>query len=101
MSSLSPYSISCSTNSMNNIHHNENYINDGTNLHYSIPHQLSENNSSSSLIQSTISDYYGQQQHSFHQTRSIPLYSHQNSQIYQENPNHLYRYNPLPSTTQK
>ena len=84
---------------MNNIHHNDNYINDGTNLHYSIPHQLSENTStinSSSLIQSTIEDYY-EQQHSFHQTRSIPLYS----QIYQENPNHLYRYNPIPSTTQK
>ena len=113
MSSLSPYPIPSSLHPMNNPHHHHphhhNYVNDGTNIHYSVPHQLSENNvnvnsesssNSSCLVQSSaIGDYYGQ--NSYHQTssRTLPLYSHQNPQLYQENPNHLYRYNVLPSSS--
>ncbi len=110
MSSLSPYPIPSSLHTMNNHHHHHHHHNygvDGTNTNYSVPHQLSENSvninsesssSSSCLVQSAIVDYYGQ--HSYHQTpsRNIPIYSHQ---IYQDNTNHLYRYNVPSSSTTK
>lgn len=76
---------------MNNCHSSHNYINDGTNLHYSLEHQLSENNPNT--------DYYDQHSYQPIQTRNLPTHY---SQIYQENPNELYRYNSIPSsTTQK
>lgn len=75
---------------MNNIPSSHNYINDGTNLHYSVGHQLIENNVNQDS--STLPDYYDQ--HSYQQRNHPTHYS----QIYQENANQLYRY---PSTTQK
>jgi hypothetical protein len=111
MSSLSPYPIPSSLHTMNNYHHHHhhNYGTDGTNTNYTVPHQLSENSvnitnesssSSSCLVQSPIIDYYGQ--HSYHQTSSrnnIPIYSHQTHHIYQDNQNHLYRYNISSSSS--
>jgi hypothetical protein len=71
---------------MNN-HHN--YSVDDTN--YSTRQQLSDNNVNVNIIQSPILDYYGQESYP---SRHIPLY---NNHIYQDNPNHFYRYNVLSS----
>ncbi|CAF1275263.1 unnamed protein product [Adineta steineri] len=110
MSSLSPYpALHTMNNHHHHHHHNHNYGSDGTNTNYSSIHQLSENSvnvptessstSSSCLIQSPIVDYYGQ--HSYHPAthRTLPLYPHQTHHLYQDNPNNLYRYNALPTSS--
>ncbi|CAF1163567.1 unnamed protein product [Rotaria sordida] len=84
---------------MNN-NNNNNYGIDGTNTNYSTRQQLSDNNrnvnNSSCHLQSPIVDYY--EQESFHETpsRQISIY---NNDIYQDNTNHFYRYNLIPSTS--
>lgn len=111
MSSLSSYPIPSSLHTMNNHHHHHHhhYGNDGTNTNYSsTTHQLSENSSNitnesssntSCIVQSPIVDYYGQHPYNQTTTRTLPLYSHQNHHIYQENSNNLYRYNVIPSSS--
>ncbi|CAF1015367.1 unnamed protein product [Rotaria sordida] len=113
MSSLSSYPIASSLHTMNNNNNNNNhhhhYGTDGLNINYTQrTHQLSENSinmrnesssSSSCLLQSPIVDYYGQHSYNQTQNRTLQHYTHQNHHIYQDNTNHLYRYNLIPSSS--
>ncbi|CAF4312893.1 unnamed protein product [Rotaria socialis] len=84
----------------NNNNTNNNYDVDGTNTNYSTRQQLSDNNvnvnNAPCILQSPIVDYY--EQESFHEISSQQnsLY---NNDLYQNNTNHLYRYNLLSSTS--